>query len=200
MPPRITQKSYRLRVSDRTMVGTLPSGYCFQGVRAEPPIRTTDYDMRVFGGMGKSIERKKNRGTKRARARFCPQPFDEFPVGYSWAGCSPAGRTAIPGGDSRASWREGASRARRRIQWCYLPWCLDLLGYPRHTARFLSVRWHQLRFSAVGSDHRDCGSKGARPPGIPHRSHLPDCQAHRRCEPGASCFVARYHQRHQLFT
>jgi hypothetical protein len=90
MPPRITQKSYRLRVSDRTMVGTLPSGYCFQGVRAEPPIRTTDYDMRVFGGMGKSIERKKNRGTKRARARFCPQPFDEFPVGYSWAGCSPA--------------------------------------------------------------------------------------------------------------
>ena len=35
MPPWITQESCRPRVSDRTMVGTVPSGSCLQGVRAE---------------------------------------------------------------------------------------------------------------------------------------------------------------------
>src|ERR1019366_7636153 len=35
MPPRITQESCSPRVSDRTMVGTVPSGSCLQGVRVE---------------------------------------------------------------------------------------------------------------------------------------------------------------------
>src|ERR1039458_5350451 len=50
------------------MVGTLPSGCCLQGVRAEPQSpNETGHDMRVFAGMGKSIERN-------PRLRWHPTP------------------------------------------------------------------------------------------------------------------------------
>lgn len=104
MPPRITQESCSPRVSDRTMVGTVPSGSCLQGVRVErqPTImkptvtNSPPAANRVPGGHASfwrhgEIYRKGERPSLgQASTRPSPQPFDEFPVGYSWAGCSPA--------------------------------------------------------------------------------------------------------------
>jgi len=98
MPPRITQESCRPRVSDRTMVGTVPSGSCLQGVRVErqvtamkptaisshstaPCLRRDDAS---FGGMGKSIERTKD------RRRGKPQPAPAHSLSMSF-------QLAIPG-------------------------------------------------------------------------------------------------------
>jgi hypothetical protein len=98
MPPRITQESCRPRVSDRTMVGTVPSGSCLQSVRVErqvaamkptaisshstaPCLRRDDVS---FGGMGKSIERTKD------RRRGKPQPAPAHSLSMSF-------QLAIPG-------------------------------------------------------------------------------------------------------
>jgi hypothetical protein len=104
MAPRITQESCRPRVSDRTMVGTVPSGSCLQGVRAErrptimKPTATSSPPApnRVPGGHasfwrhGEIYRKKEELSGGQASARPGPQPFDEFPVGYCWASCSPA--------------------------------------------------------------------------------------------------------------
>src|ERR1035437_6594005 len=104
MPPRITQESCRPRVSDRTMVGTVRSGSCLQSVRAErqptimkPTATSSGSTARCLQGRHASIWRhgeiyRKGRRPSLGQAATRPsaQPFDEFPVGYSWASCSPA--------------------------------------------------------------------------------------------------------------
>ena len=104
MPPRITQESCSPRVSDRTMVGTVPSGSCLQGVRVErqrTAMKPTAISSHAFahclpGGHAsfwrhREIFRNEGgRSAGQASARPSPQHFDEFPVGYSWASCSPA--------------------------------------------------------------------------------------------------------------
>jgi hypothetical protein len=104
MPPRITQESCRPRVSDRTMVGTVPSGSCLQSVRAErqptimkPTATSSGSTARCLQGRHASVWRhgeiyRKGRRPSLGQASTRPssQPFDEFPVGYSWASCSPA--------------------------------------------------------------------------------------------------------------
>jgi len=103
MPPRITQQSCSPRVSDRTMVGTLPSGSCLQGVRVEPTgcamkpavtmrrsyPHTSEGTQASFGRHGE-IYRKGGNPPAGQVSSCRRQPFDEFPVGYSLAGCSPA--------------------------------------------------------------------------------------------------------------
>src|ERR1039457_1119348 len=67
------------------MVGTLPSGCCLQGVRAEPQSpNETGHDMRVFGGMGKSIERKKNRGRSEPEPASAHSLSMSFPLAIPW--------------------------------------------------------------------------------------------------------------------
>jgi len=104
MPPRITQKSCSPRVSDRTMVGILPSGSCLQGVRVErsstamkPAVTTTrscchrcEGACVSFPRHGEIFRNEGGRSAGQAWARPSPPHFDEFPVGYSLAGCSPA--------------------------------------------------------------------------------------------------------------
>src|ERR1019366_4872837 len=104
MPPRITQESCSPRVSDRTMVGTVPSGSCLQGVRVErqrtamKPTAISSHSaasclQRGHASFWRHREIFRNEGGRsagQASARPSPQHFDEFPVGYSWASCSPA--------------------------------------------------------------------------------------------------------------
>src|ERR1039458_2070334 len=104
MPPRITQESCRPRVSDRTMVGTVPSGSCLQSVRAEPqptimkPTATSSGStarclqgrQASFWRHGEIYRKGRRPSLGQASTRPSAQPFDEFPVGYSWASCSPA--------------------------------------------------------------------------------------------------------------
>jgi len=89
MPPRITQKSYRLRVSDRTMVGTLPSGCCLQGVRAEPQIRTkpvtTCEFLQAWGNLSKG---------RRTVGRSEPEPASAHSLSMSFPLAIP-GRVAL---------------------------------------------------------------------------------------------------------
>ena len=86
------------------MVGTVPSGSCLQSVRAEPqptimkPTATSSGSTaRCLQGRHASFWRhgeiyRKGRRPSLGQASTRPsaQPFDEFPVGYSWASCSPA--------------------------------------------------------------------------------------------------------------
>ena len=107
MLPRITQESCSPRVSDRTMVGILPSGYCLQGVRVERPTlamkpaatatrsgHTSGGTTASFGRHGEIFRNEGVLSAGQASARPSPQHFDEFPVGYSLAGCSPAEPTS----------------------------------------------------------------------------------------------------------
>jgi hypothetical protein len=67
------------------MVGTLPSGCCLQGVRAEPQSpNETGHDMRVLGGMGKSIERKKNHGRSEPEPASAHRLSMSFPLAIPW--------------------------------------------------------------------------------------------------------------------
>ena len=133
MPPRITQESCSPRVSDRTMVGTLPSGSCLKGVRVErpptvmkptathspPPPSCLQGGHASFWRHGEIYRNQGGLSAGQAFARPSPQLFDEFPVGYSLASCSPAElASASPTASilpQQASAVEGASRINRAI-------------------------------------------------------------------------------------
>jgi hypothetical protein len=175
------------------MVGTLPSGYCLQGVRAEPQSpNETGHDMRVFGGMGKSIERKKNRGRSEPEPASAHSLSMSFPLAIPWRVAlqqslpplrqpPPLCRNRIPTVQSRrpahvlasphrAGCRENlALSGQGRVFLLDIPSYRTRLSLPKRPDFGLAQRWRAFRPRATQA------SRGLRPQVLQHTGrHLQD--------------------------
>jgi hypothetical protein len=154
MPSRTTQESCRPRVSDRTMVGTVPSGSCLQGVRVErqvtamKPTAISSHATAscVPGGTASFLRHGEiyryvgELSAGQAFARPSPQLFDEFPVGYSLARCSPAEHASASPTASHLAVRGQSCRVCVRRRSCHPRTGLDAKkksGYPAREKCFL---------------------------------------------------------------
>jgi hypothetical protein len=146
MPFRITQESYRPRVSDRTMVGTLPTAllvsFRSRTARHRMTKSTAKWSLATRGNLHDANASFSRHGEiyryagdcrrGQAFARPSPQHFDEFPVGYSLAGCSPAepasasptashlavnglGRSSLGRARLPCTWKQGLDAEQKRV-------------------------------------------------------------------------------------